>query len=225
MGEERQIAARCPHCLTSVHTTATEIDLGDVGRDARGDVYRWLITHYACPRCREAVFHLTRIGPYISPRTWMVYPKGVSRPKAPPEVTNTEISEDYDEACLVLADSAKASAGLSRRCLQHVLADAKLSAKRDLNDAIEEALASNRLPTHIAENLDAVRAIGNFAAHPIKSKHSGEVVPVEPGEAEWNLDVLESLFDFLYVEPARSKKKREALDKKLAEAGKPPLKS
>jgi len=47
---------------------------------------------------------------------------------------------------------------------------------------------------------------------------------VEPGEAEWNLDVLESLFDFYYVQPARLQAKRAALDKKLAEAGKPPMK-
>jgi hypothetical protein len=33
--------------------------------------------------------------------------------------------------------------------------------------------------------LDAIRTIGNFAAHPIKSTSSGEIVDVEPGEAEW----------------------------------------
>jgi hypothetical protein len=35
---------------------------------------------------------------------------------------------------------------------------------------------------------------GSFAAHEIKSKVTGAVVDVEVGEAEWNLDVLESLF-------------------------------
>ncbi|MGA9972020.1 MAG: hypothetical protein WA757_14400 [Candidatus Acidiferrales bacterium] len=64
--------------------------------------------------------------------------------------------------------------------------------------------------------------IGNFAAHPIKSKQTGEIVAVEPGEAEWNLDVLESLFDF-YFQPAILKEKKDALNKRLAEAGKPPL--
>jgi hypothetical protein len=41
---------------------------------------------------------------------------------------------------------------------------------------------------------------------------------VEPGEAEWTLDVLEILFDFYFVQPARLKAKRDALNKKLAEA-------
>ena len=49
-------------------------------------------------------------------------------------------------------------------------------------------------------------------------------MPVDPDEAEWNLDVLESLFDFYFVQPARAKAKRDALNKKLTDAGKPPLK-
>ncbi len=67
--------------------------------------------------------------------------------------------------------------------------------------------------------------IGAFAAHPIKSKASGEIIDVEPGEAEWNLDVLESLFDFYFTQPALLKKKREALNTKLKEAGKPEMKA
>jgi hypothetical protein len=65
---------------------------------------------------------------------------------------------------------------------------------------------------------------GNFAAHPMKSQQSGAVLDVEPGEAEWNLDVLEQLFDFFYVQPAILAAKRAALNKKLEEAGKPPMK-
>jgi hypothetical protein len=94
----------------------------------------------------------------------------------------------------------------------------------DLASEIEQVLKSGKLPTHLAESLDAVRNTGNFAAHPIKSKSTGEIVPVEPGEAEWNLDVLDAFFDFYFVQPAILKRKREALNKKLADAGKPPMK-
>ena len=65
---------------------------------------------------------------------------------------------------------------------------------------------------------------GNFSAHPTKSTNTGEIIDVEPGEAEWNLDVLELLFDHYFVAPEKLKQKRAALDVKLAEAGKPPLK-
>lgn len=43
---------------------------------------------------------------------------------------------------------------------------------------------------------------------------------VEPGESEWNLDVLEALFDHVFVQPEVLRKKRDALNAKLKEAGK-----
>ena len=125
----------------------------------------------------------------------------------------------------MLQDSAKASAALSRRCLQHVLREKARVKKSNLADEIQQVLDSRKLPSHLAEGIDAVRNIGNFGAHPIKSTNTGEIVDVEPGEAEWNLDVLEGLFDFYFVQPELLKKKREALNKKLADAGKPPMKS
>jgi hypothetical protein len=39
-----------------------------------------------------------------------------------------------------------------------------------------------------------------------------------------NLDVLEALFDFYFVQPELLKKKREALNAKLKKAGKPEMK-
>jgi hypothetical protein len=77
---------------------------------------------------------------------------------------------------------------------------------------------------YLAEAVDAVRVIGNFAAHPIKSKSTGEIVDVEAGEAEWLLDTLEGMFDFYFVQPLLLQKKKDARNKKLAEVGKPPLK-
>ena len=133
-------------------------------------------------------------------------------------------AEDYSEVCLTLVDSAKASAAISRRCLQHILRDKAGVKPGNLADEIQQVMDAGKVPSHISESLDAIRNIGNFAAHPIKSKASGEIIDVEPGEAEWNLDVLEALFDFYFVQPELLKKKRAALDAKLAEAGKPKMK-
>jgi hypothetical protein len=131
---------------------------------------------------------------------------------------------DYVEACNVLDISPKASAALSRRLLQHILREKAKVKAPNLDQEIQKVLDANMVPSHIAESLDAVRTVGNFAAHPIKSTSSGEVVDVEPGEAEWNLDTVEALFDFYFVQPAKVAAKREALNKKLVDAGKPPLK-
>jgi hypothetical protein len=199
--------------------------LKQVGVDVDGI---WTLTVDTCPACQRFVLHLERYEGEGESRhlkeSILVRPKGSFRPSAPPEVPK-HIAEDYNEACLVIADSAKASAALSRRCLQNILREAAGIEDRDLAKAIQKVLDSGQLPSYLANDLDAVRNIGNFAAHPIKSQHSGEVLPVETGEAEWNLDVVEALFDHYFVAPARAQARRDALNQKLEEANKPPMKS
>jgi hypothetical protein len=151
----------------------------------------------------------------------LVRPKAPARAPLPSEVPDT-FAADYREACLVLADSAKASAALSRRCLQNLLREHLKVKPGSLSDEIDQMLPN--LPTDLADAVDAIRNYGNFAAHPMKSTNSGEILDVEPGEAEWSLDVLEGLFEFCFVRPAMLKKKRDALNQKLGEAGKPPMK-
>jgi uncharacterized protein DUF4145 len=93
-----------------------------------------------------------------------------------------------------------------------------------LSKEIDDLLGSKQLPSWLAENVDAVRNVGNFAAHPEKDTNTGEIVDVEPGEAEWLLDVLEGLFDFYFVAPEIAKRKRDALNEKLKAAGRPDMK-
>lgn len=140
--------------------------------------------------------------------------------RAPDDVLEA-IAADYHEAAAVLTLSPKASAALSRRCVQAVLREAGFE-QHDLAKQIEAAIPV--LPSYIATAINAIRTIGNFAAHPIKAHHSGELIAVEPGEAEWTLDVLDALFDFYYVQPAKAQQRRDALNAKLQAAGKPPMK-
>ena len=124
----------------------------------------------------------------------------------------------------MLADSPKAAAALGRRCLQNLLRDHVKVEPGDLSSEIQQVLDSGKLPSGLHESIDAIRNIGNFAAHPMKSHQTGLILNVEPGEAEWTLDVLEELFDFHFVLPAVIQKKKDAFNKKLKEAGKPPIK-
>jgi hypothetical protein len=179
-----------------------------------------------CPNCGRLIMSieeriLDESGEVVDVERSIIWPLSSGRPPAPLEVPE-HIARDYNEASLVLPFSPKASAALSRRCLQVVLWEAGETKSTNLSRQIDEALPS--LPTHIAHNVDAIRQIGNFAAHEQKSEHTGEILDIEPGEAEWNLDVLEALFDFYYVKPELERRKREALNEKLEEAGKPPLK-
>jgi len=218
---------KCPHCLESFHDDPKRILL-------RSDVDGgWAIDMDQCPSCKKLIFFLINGEAHdIGRDSWMirpvrkrtlVRPKGSTRAPAPPQVPR-EFAEDYTEACTVLPDSPKASAALSRRCLQHLLREIAKVKPGNLAHEIQQVIDSAKLPSHLTDSIDAIRNIGNFATHPIKSEKSREIVPVEPGEAEWNLDVLESLFDFYFVQPAMLERKRQALDKKLEEAGKKKMK-
>lgn len=207
-----------------------------------------------CPHCRvsnrfEATTHMTTYGPRVfenslliqqdNPDLWlrtcrctncgqiiifldenMIYPLGTKRGEAPTEVPE-KIRQDFNEACIVENLSKKASAALGRRCLQNLLHEQGIE-KKNLSLEIDEAIKI--LPSHLSESIDAIRKIGNFAAHPVKSTNTGEIAEVEEGETEWILDTLEGLFDYYYVQPALTKRKKEILNKKLAELGKPNMK-
>jgi hypothetical protein len=95
---------------------------------------------------------------------------------------------------------------------------------RDSAIQIDDVIQSGSLPTHLRDAIDAIRNIGNFAAHPLKSTATGEIVDVEEGEAEWTLDVLEGLFDFFIVQPKQLAAKKAALNAKLKALGKPAMK-
>lgn len=219
---------KCPHCRVEFHD---EPESTLIGVDADGG---WVLVRRNCPACKRMILRLLNGPPAYTQsnefytinkvrKEFLVRPKGISRPPCPSEVPK-EFVEDYTEACLVISDSPKASAALSRRCLQHILRKIAKVKPSNLDNEIQQVIDSGNLPSHIVEVIDAVRNIGNFAAHPLKSKKSGEILPVEPVEAEWNLDVLEALFDFYFVQPAVVRKKKAALDKKLKEAGKKPMK-
>jgi len=211
---------QCPHCLVHIHEEWQQMCESEV------ENMKWSQVRMTCPACEREIINLSyRDEDAIPPIGWtsrIIYPISVSRP-VPPQVPDA-IAKDFQEACLVLPYSPKASAALSRRCLQSVLRDKAGVTTENLAEGIGQVLSSGKLPTHLAEAIDAVRNIGNFAAHPTKSTNTGEIADVESEEAEWTLETLESLFDYYYVQPDLLQQKRKKLDAKLQELGKPPLK-
>jgi hypothetical protein len=160
--------------------------------------------------------------PLFDRTSFLIYPRTGSSPLCPPEVP-ADFAEDFNEASLILDLSPKASAALSRRCLQHILEDMGKVKPNDLSKEIQQILDSHGLPPYLSERIDAIRAIGNIAAHPTKDKNTGDILPVEPGEAEWLLGVVEDLLEFYFVGPAKTAKKNAAITQKLSVAGKLPL--
>ena len=217
---------KCPHCLVAFHVTdgtpgsgLHDTPLGGSRFSSLGveDGCTWFVERTRCPDCQRHILRIIQI-PHsdaqqhglASAATWLyrnryarlIYPRASGRPPVPPEVL-AEFSEDYTEACLVLADSPKASAALSRRCLQLLLRKKVGAQGKNLYEEVQWAINSAGLPSSITDLLDVPRKIGNNAAHPNLSS-VGEIVDVEPWEAEWCLEVIEALYDHLFVVPARN---------------------
>lgn len=217
---------KCPHCTVTIH-----VEWGQ-SRLSHGD--QWLPWFYRtafCPACKELILEVC--GDVIKtangtvPVIWqLLYPRTPSRGPVPPAVP-PDIAGDYIEACNVLAISPKASAALSRRCLQNILRSHGYRAKQlwqEIDQVLAEADTSKSLPTNLRISIDGIRHFGNFSAHPTEDITTLQIIDVEPGEADWCLDILEDMFEHFYTRPAETLARKQALDDKLKSAGKQPSK-
>ena len=234
--EANDTQMECPHCLKTIHVkernqSMLSLDFAGAalvayaGHDGR---HYWWIEKIICPACHEFIltvvfstgrFEYTRgqsifsLPDAATEQKIPVWPRHTGRPPVPPEVPD-EFKRDYQEACLVLADSPNASAALSRRCLQFILRE-KLGAQgKDLYNEIDWTIKSGNLPSSIVELLDVPRKIGNRAVHPTLSD-AGMIVDVELWEAEWCLEVIEALYDHIFVLPARNSERLGRLGRAL----------
>ena len=230
-GDESMI---CPNCTVGVRLPiagGSEVYHVDHDRDKQ---WGYDIVHGFCPECGQLIV-LIRHGSYwqhslgegghrelYPQQEEVIYPKRRTKPLS--SDVPTRYRDDFNEAFACLDASPKASAAVSRRILQDVLENHYNISAGNLASQIDAFIARQDVPPYLTEQVDAVRNIGNFAAHPLKSTHTGEVLDVEPGEAEWLIGTLEALFDFAFVQPERLKRQRAQLNQKLSEAGKPPLK-
>ena len=224
----------CPACNTGIHLPIRQAsDVYDSQPDGLGQI-GYDVSHGFCPEC-GALIVVLREGKYEvmatngsrvlagQPSEKIVFPLAKSKKQAPSEVPE-RLQQDYAEATQVLPISPKASAAISRRILQDILREDYQLPRGSLAAQIDAFIALPGIPSYLTAAVDAVRNVGNFAAHPSKDVQTGQVVDVEPGEAEWLLDVLDALFDFAYVQPKQLDERRHALDAKLKSIGKPPLK-
>ncbi len=216
---------QCPHCSINFHEN------WDVERMLRNrTAIRWAYRTAHCPSCKEITIEISevvRTEDNFEYREWQqFYPFGSNRGPVPPEVP-PEIASDYVEACRVLPISAKASAALSRRCLQVILRAHGYKAKdlaKEIDLLLNEQDPKKAIPETLRVAVDGIRNFGNFSAHPITDVTTLQIIDVELEEAEWCLEILEEAFQHFYVRPAQAKVRKAALDAKLIAAGKPAAK-
>lgn len=224
---------KCPHCTTTIHPDwhINNIYKTPAGHRMGGEQTHWRVQMMTCPSCKKDTLMLgqafdSKLELLQQIKWTLVYPGGTNRNPVPDEVPS-DVASDYKESAMVLHLSAKASAALSRRCLQSILREAGYT-QRDLSQQIDAVLAEQdtrkALPTGVHAIVDAVRNFGNFSAHRITDQTTLQIIDVEPHEAEFCLDVLDSLFDHYYVRPKQAQRIKDELNKKLQAAKKPPAK-
>jgi hypothetical protein len=156
------------------------------------------------PECRKFTFTLEmrdltittsgpdKIGETILKR-WSLIPP--SSAKVFPDYVPQPIREDYEEACVIRDLSPKASATLSRRCLQGMIRDFWGIKKARLKD--EVAALEEKIDPMTWKAVNGVRTIGNIGAH--MEKDINIIIDVDPQEAQLLIGLIELLVKDWYV--------------------------
>ncbi|MBO9875086.1 MULTISPECIES: DUF4145 domain-containing protein [Xanthomonas] len=224
---------QCPHCNHYVTITSDrfeiinnylEIDnaLGNIGCQVR---------FHVCPNssCRQPTFDLRfnqwayshpgirerKFGKLL--RSWRLYPEGAAKPF--PDYIPEAIRNDYREACLIVDLSPKASATLSRRCLQGILRDFWKVKSGTLWHEIQQVEDKTDAVTWAAIN--AVREIGNIGAH--MEKDINVIVDVDSGEAEMLIKLVETLLTEWYIARHDREQRMKAITSAAAAKKAPPI--
>jgi hypothetical protein len=135
----------------------------------------------------------SRVKSHGPPKTWRLIPPSMA--KAFPSYIPGSIREDYEEACLIVDGSPKASATLARRCLQGMIRDFWGIAKSRLKDEIDDL--KTRVDVLTWGAIDGVRSIGNIGAH--MEKDVNVIIDVEPDEAAKLIWLIELLMSEWYI--------------------------
>lgn len=126
-------------------------------------------------------------------QSWQLIPASVA--KVFPDYVPQPILGDYNEACLIQDLSPKASATLSRRCLQGIIRDFWNVNKPRLVDEIEAI--KDKVDPLTWQAIDAVRHIGNIGAH--MEKDINLIIDVDPQEAGLLIGLIEMLIKDWYI--------------------------
>jgi hypothetical protein len=207
----------CPHCLraqTVVDARYHQETSGFAVGSLAGGPFAIERIAIACsnPDCQKLTLRI-RVGKdvggssayIVSPKELLfseqLIPRGAAKPQ--PAYIPAPLVEDYTEACLIRDLSPKASATLTRRCLQGMIRDfAGISKPRLIDEikalkvAVDDGTADRSVTSETVAAIDHVRSLGNIGAH--MEADINVIVPVDSGEAQVMIELVELLFDEWY---------------------------
>ncbi|UPG87073.1 DUF4145 domain-containing protein [Luteibacter aegosomatis] len=221
----KPFAWTCPYCQKATLITDANYDRElmafetSTASGKRGFVLQ--MTTCPNPDCKQYQIVVTEhdtgysngsFGPEGRPvANWMLRPNSKAIPL--PVYVPAAIVEDYNEACLIRDLSPKASATLSRRCLQGMIRDFHQVKPGNLFNEINEI--KDKIDAVTWAGIDAVRKVGNIGAH--MEKDVDVIVDVEPEEAQLLIGLIETLIKEWYVARHDRKQAMDALIKLAAD--------
>lgn len=194
----------CPFCERPTTVSSADHASKTLAFLVRGSRHQLEALYVVCPNpaCKKYTLEVTLYQPkddqgmffgWDAVKNWRLVPESYAH--VFPDYVPQGVRNDYTEACAILGLSPKASATLSRRCLQGMIRDFWGVSKRSLKDEIE---AIQGLVDQLTwKAIDGVRTMGNIGAH--MEKDIDLIIDVEPEEAGRLIWLIELLIKDWYV--------------------------
>ena len=205
---------QCPHCEHHATISNHDFSLSDNyfkitdGNDIESG-YNVQTKTVVCPNeeCRKYVVYISIYKAHTKPNVpygidvvndeflmgTMYHPN--AKIKKYPNYIPEAVLNDYREAVLISELSPKASATISRRCLQGIIRDYWKVKPGKLFDEIFEIAEKIDRVTYDA--IDSIRKIGNIGAH--MEKDINLIIDVDPNEAKILISLIELLIESWYI--------------------------
>jgi hypothetical protein len=187
---------------------------------------------YVCAKCGEKSVYLqhydmkmTDRARIVSQEVELISIRPLHGERIPPKEVPPEIAKDYREATRIMDLSPAGASTLARRCLQASLRHAYPDMPRGMNLQPEAEWVRNHkeLPAEVIEALFALKDLATFGAHPAED---GLTVVYELSRDDLDdcIHLLDTLFEILYVAPARTAERLRNLRQRVPEQvkAKPP---
>ena len=182
----------CDHSIALTHSTFQKTNL--YFQNPVDEDYSLVARFYKCPHCGKISSFVDYAGNQLPKKTIPLYPQSTAIQF--PDYIPESIRSDYEEACAIVSLSPKASATLSRRCLQGMIRDFwGITDKKTLYQEIDAI--RTLVPPATWKALNALRQLGNIGAH--MESDINCIVDIDPGEADKILRLIEYLMNEWYI--------------------------
>lgn len=194
---------KCPYCHQNMSTHSGTVNHFYLSFDRNDNTIHLLdaigsnsiiVTFYKCPECEKISIKCDGVSMDLKNLHVNILPQSTAIKF--PDYIPLAIRQDYEEAHSILNLSPKASATLSRRCLQGMIRDFWGIKGKRLIDEIN--LLEEKIPTAQWKVLNGVRRIGNIGAH--MESDVNVIVDIEPDEASKLIKLIEKLLNDWYVQ-------------------------